>query len=183
MSTVDVSTGAEQPRPPPPDAEAEQPVLSISEELAILFPGRTVTVKDGGNAIEIKVKPMLVRHIRKFAGPIERAVEKLVADGVDFSKLGESWPLLFKHVAPLLLDDLFGLLNECTSADLNNVPHWILPDVADAWIEENFGTEEKLRPWFAVVSKVLERLGNEKVDLWATVSKALLRPGTTAETS
>ena len=128
------------------------------------------------------VQPMLVRHIRDFAEPIEKAITKLASEGVDFAKMGDSWPLLIKHLAPLLINDLFGLLNECTDADLNDLPHWVLPEVAGAWIDENFGSEEKLRPWFEVVSRIVEKLSNKKVDLWDSVSMALLRPGTTDET-
>lgn len=174
------------PPRPPPDAEAE-PAAPVTDEarngaaeLAVLFPGRAVKI---GDTVTITVHPMLVRHMRKFAEPIERAIDNLVTSGVNFEALGESWPQLIRHLTPLLLNDLFGLLNQCTDAELDDVPHWVLPEVAGAWIEENFGTEQKLRPWFEVVSRILAKLGNEKIDLWETVSSALLRPDTTAETS
>lgn len=172
----------EAPPPrPPPDAPTENAgeARSAADELAVLFPGREVFV--GG--LMVRVGPMLVRHMRQFAEPIERAIDKLVADGVNFAALGESWPQLIRHLTPLLLNDLFALLNHCTDVELDDVPHWVLPEVAGAWIEENFGTEQKLRPWFEVVSRILAKLGNEKIDLWATVSSALLRPDTTDETS
>ncbi len=152
-------------------------------ELAVLFPGRTIKIGPEPAAVEITVNPMLVRHIREFAEPIERAIDKLIESGVDFGSLGKSWPQLVRHLTPLLINDLFGLLNQCVDLDLDDVPHWVLPDVAGAWLEENFGSEDKLRPWFEVVSKLLEKLGNEKIDLWASVSSALSRPDTTAETS
>lgn len=176
MPTTETKT-----EPRPPDAD-EAPAPSPIEELEILFPGRKVSIGNGELQCEITVMPMLVRHIRDFAAPIEAAIGKLTTDGVDFTKLGESWPLLIKHLAPLLINDLFDLLNECADMELNDLPHWVLPDVAGAWLDENFGSEEKLRPWFEVVSKILEKVSTEKVDLWGSVSKALLRPGTTDET-
>ncbi len=161
---------------------APAPATTAAAELAVLFPAREVKIGEGKSAVAIAVRPMLVKHVRRFAEPIGAAIEKLVADGVDFNKLAESWPLLLKHLAPLLLNDLFDLLNECVDVELGEVPHWVLPDVAGAWIEENFGSEDRLRPWFAVVSELLEKLGDEKVDLWASVSSALSRPDTTAKT-
>ncbi len=161
---------------PEPQSDAERQAA----ELAVLFPGRKVKIEDG---LEITVMPMLVHHMREFSEPIVKAIDGLVASGVDFNALGESWPKLVKHLQPLLLHDLFDLLNLCADVELDDVPHWVLPIVAGEWIEENFGTAEKVRPWFEVVSKVVGKLGNQDIDLWATVSKSLSRPDTAKDQS
>lgn len=179
MTKSKTNKGAGPPRVPPDAVPAEPPTNgdtdSAAAEMTVLFPGRTVNC----GQFSARVTPMLVRHIREFSEPIEKTIRGMIDAGVDFNSLAGSWPQLMAHLLPLVMGDLFELLNSCTDVDLDSVPHWVLPQVAEAWINENFGAQDQLRPWFEVVSRILSKLGTEEVDLWATVSNSLSRPGTT----
>ena len=128
-----------------------------SDALAALFPGREVDI--GG--IPVKVMPLGVRHIRKFSDAVGRIMPTIVGV-IGNEKLGkEEWTnKVVTTLMPFAMSDLLGLIDDCVDVDLNSVPQWELPKIAEAWIEESFGSEEKLRPWRDLMTRLKGRFLN-----------------------
>ncbi len=127
--------------------------------------------------------PPGVIHIQEFSKVLYKLAEMVIktplpmvvkTDGTkELTK--ESMNGLIKIVVPLVLTDLFDLLQKCVDIDLKaeRLPHWVLPQIASVWIEESFFKEEAIRPWVQVIENTLEKVTKEKVnlsDIWSRFS-------------
>lgn len=153
--------------------------------LKVLFPGETVHVAEGVDAV---VYPLSVRHLRKFNQAIEELIPK-IASQVDLRAFsGEKFDIgkALPMVVPILLSDALDLIADCVEG-VNildeHFPHWKLPDIVDAWIQTSFGSEERVRPWIEVVEKNIARLTGESPGIWDTLSQSLRDRATTSTSS
>lgn len=152
-----------------------------SAQLKTIFPGKKIQLaKD----LEVTIKPMYVRQLRTFQDAIRSLVEK--AQTIESTSMGG----VLAQLAPMAVDTLFDALNECVEGiDLEdpNLPQWMLPKIAQEWLLESFGTEEKIRPWIAAIEEVICRVTGKKVDLWKDLtskfSQISFQPDTASPTS
>lgn len=155
----------------------------------VLWPGKRVELEKG---IVATVYPFGVAHLRAFSLQIAQFVSLMsnvtVKPGDD---VAAKMQYLSKAV-PHALSELFGLIEACTELEpkgrtLSELPNWLLPAIAKAWLIENFGDDEKgtpkWHPWVAVAQDALEAMTGEKHPILETISKTLSRPGTDSKTS
>ena len=115
-----------------------------SADLRALFPGRVVNV----NGVDIMVVPMGVRHLRRFSDAVAKIMPTLITVVGDQNDSQEAWVRkLVSTILPFALSDLLVLIDDCVDVDLEDLPQWVLPKIAEVWVEESFGSEEKIRPW------------------------------------
>lgn len=164
--------------------------------LASLNPGRAVILDFPKGKHTVTVYPLGVWHLKKYGdtiakcctdiagkvGPLKVQTKTLVSEG----GLGElpvidSGPEMLSAsfitaAAPIVVEHLLPIIAECVQGlDLKDprVPAWALPPIAEAWIEESFGSQEKIRPWVGLVEMVLSRLSGQPVNLWGELSQSL----------
>lgn len=128
----------------------------------IHFPGRTVELE----GFTCTVYPLGVKHLRKFQRQIGRIVSSVsamkVPAGTDKDVL-EKW--VIAEVVPLIVADAFELLIDCIiikkgddTIPLEEAPHHWLPILGTHWVQDSFGSEEKIRPWKEALAKVSKAL-------------------------
>ncbi len=178
------------PRPPPaavPEAEPEPDAdAGDAAALAVLFPGELVPLDLGnGKTGSARVFPLGFRHLRTFAKQITGALAvvgnmQLPAED-DPAKMGKA---IMMTAAPLLLGDLFVLLKECVviedpaTLSLDDLPHWLVPDIVAAWLELSFGDPKKWKPWIAAIDQAMTALTRQPFSISETVRSAVSAPAT-----
>lgn len=149
-------------------------------DIAVLFPGKLVEVETGKGKLSWQVHPVSLRHMRKFSLAVGRAVAAIgtleVSKG---GKLEDRARSVIPVVVPIVLEDLLDLVVECCvqpegqmpRMDIRDLPHWLVVPVVEVWIDESFGSEDKLRPWVAATERLLSRASGKPIDIWRTLSK------------
>lgn len=130
-----------------------------------LFPGRVV-VLDEANNIKATVFPLGVVHIRKFQRQLTTVMTTLQSmklPNIEDKKAVEAF--VMAELIPIVLNDAFDMLADCiriTRGDavipFEQMPHWHLAPVATTWLEESFGSEEKVRPWKEALARMMKAL-------------------------
>lgn len=150
----------------------------------ILVPGTKVG--------EFTVYPVGIKHVKKFTAALTRAIAmvlnhpalKMVDGKVADSSVQELMPTLLN----IATGDLLDLVLECTTpTPPDSLPHWVLPDLATAWLEESFlrDPEKQLRPWVQAMETLLVKLTGKPMSIWEIFSKfssPAVTPGTTSGT-
>lgn len=177
------------PRPPPaavPEPEPETTASDDGEALAVLFPGEVIKLDLGNGRVgRVRVLPLGFRHLRTFANQITRALSvvgnmQLPADD-DPAKMGKA---IMMTAAPLLMGDLFVLLKECVVVEdpptlsLDDLPHWLVPEIVAAWLEMSFGDPKKWKPWIAAIDQAMTALTRQPFSISETVRSAVSAPAT-----
>lgn len=179
--------------PPPPDVEPEAPAepeaaaaAGDAEALAVLFPGEVLELDLGNDRIgRVRVLPLGFRHLRTFANQISSALSvvgnmQLPAED-DPAKMGKA---IMMTAAPLLMGDLFVLLKECVVVEtpptlsLDDLPHWLVPEIVAAWLEMSFGDPKKWKPWIAAIDQAMTALTRQPFSISETVRSAVSAPAT-----
>lgn len=127
------------------------------EEMKTLLPGREVKLSNGIVAV---VYPTGFRHIVKFSqtfGTILKVASKLNAQAKPGSDLAH---VIGIELMTACLSEVLELAQACVRFDPPNVkfddlPHWEVPAILEAWVDLSFGSEEKVRPWIAAVTKLI----------------------------
>jgi hypothetical protein len=168
------------------NVSGQDQISKDAAELAVLFPGRTIDLlkPDGTVWRTVRVVPMGVVHMRRFISALEEVIPKIAVQ-VDFQKVAggdKGLSNLIPMIVPILTSDLIDLLDVCVEG-LNlrtpGIPHFWLPQLAEAWIDESFGSEDRARPWVDTVDRVLSKVtGNEPLGLWATLSRSSVEKAT-----
>lgn len=176
-----------------------------SKALRILFPGRKVVLPTLGPTdpnIEVTVYPLGVRHVQMFGGMVENAIERVIGaighdkieklldrdkrDGTAIS--GADIMGAMPSLVPIVCTDLAAIVNECVpELDIYDpaFPHFWLPPLAEAWIEESFmGNSLKVRPWVDLIDKTLAKVtGKDTIGLWDSLSNISRLTDTVSEMS
>ncbi len=156
----------------------------------VMNPAKVVDLGDGKKA---NVFPMGIKHIGKFS---KRIAGVLGAFGSITIKK-ESTPeeiatAALSHAMPIVLTDLLDLVSECVTFDsptqkFEDLAHWELPVIVDAWVEMNFGEEKKWRPWVATMEKAIAKASGKEFSIssWMSAmrSKASSPKATTSKAS
>jgi len=131
----------------------------------------------GGKA-EALVFPLGIKHLRKFNERISKVLMfaarnvKVEANADD----GAIAAALVSEIGPLMMTDLFDLLEECVRFSPNGVkfddlPQWEFPPILEKWIDESFGTPEKRDPWMRAIETTVARFTDEPFSISAMLSK------------
>ena len=149
-----------------------------------LFPGKQIKTDLD---VVITVYPLGVTHIKRFTEDITRIVNASqsirVSKNADKKQVAEQFVM---GLIPLVLTDALELVKECTKvegADFDELPHWLLPDIASAWIEESFGEEKKWRPWVTLIESTISRVTKQTFSISEIWSKASSQQATDSNQS
>lgn len=172
----------------------------------ILFPGREVPLKDGETVLgTATVYPLGFTHFDRFSRDIvsvglvllDSLRLKVGGDGKVTMDEGEIEPdKMIQAAAPLLMRNAFSLVRDCVTVKVEGddekeyrldeieIPHWCVPDIVDAWVEESFGTEGKWMPWKKLMTSLMSRFQkNGSSSISETLSRLVSQPDTTGTTS
>jgi len=126
--------------------------------LEILLPGKQLTLESG---VVLTVYPVGYKHLKKFTSQIAKLAQ--IAATLPMKKgssIGDMAKTISVAMIPELLKEGLDLVAECIRIDspgiaLDNLPHWEVARVVEAWIEESFGEERKWRPWVEAFKKAV----------------------------
>jgi len=161
----------------------------MAEDYKVLYPGAVVPVvlqeAAGPRTIEVSVRPLGFKQMGRFGDAINKIAPRIHKSGLDLGDLQtKGIPILMATIVPLVLEDLLPLIAECCSGlDLTTCPHWLLPPIIEAWLNESFGSADRIRPWVEVVDNTLERLTGKPVGMWEILSNSLSPQATASTTS
>ena len=171
---------------PAPEPEPPEPANGDAAVLAAMFPGRTLLLdmdEQGDHQVEVEVMPLGFRHLRTFSDKITTALGVVgsmsLPAGQSPEQLGKA---IMMRAAPLLMGDLFDLLKECVviarpaTVRLDDLPHWLVPNIVSAWLELSFGDEKKWRPWIGAIDQAMSALTRTKFSILETVQQAVSPP-------
>lgn len=161
------------------------------KELKPLFPGREVVLQCGATAI---VYPLGFRQIRKFSNEVvgmlmqimdTKIPPNIAADPVLAKQFQDK---MFAKILPYALTNLLDLVSDCVKFEpadctIDDVPHWDVALIIEAWVIESFGEEQKRLPWIAAVENVFAQVTGKKVKISEIFSKPSSPPATVAKTS
>lgn len=138
------------------------------------------------------VYPMGFRHLQRFGTALTGLLGALgatpTAKAAKPQQVGDA---ISAAVVPYAMSHLLDLVAECTKVTgpdgqgvkIEDLPHWMLPRILEAWVEINLGERDKWLPWIAAVDRMASRLtGKPPADL-RTLFSSSSQPGTTAATS
>lgn len=149
------------------------------DAMKAMFPGREIPIELPDGAIMATVYPVGINQMKKFVTAIAGAVG--IIRGMDFNKEGSTddhLKQMLPHLVPIVLNDLLGLVKECTvGVDLDALPHWLVAPIVEAWVMESFGEEKKIRPWIQMFENLTLKATGKKTEIWATLSNTLSQPG------
>jgi len=160
-----------------------------------IFPGRVVEFEEGAVEFKVRVYPPGFQHFELFSTRIAAAVGLIAnmdlrgattgSGAQDFAKR------VIQQVGPIVLSDLLGLVRECCvveidghpEATLDDLPHWHLASVVEAWIEESFLEERKWRPWLGALERLISKATGQPFSISETLSSRSSSPATPTLTS
>lgn len=138
----------------------------------VLMPGERVDVAKFPGTVT--VYPLGVRHFRDFPrqvdvvlGAIAKAdmtteVRELLARGADDTWRRAVGRKLMRVAGESILHEALDLVASCVVIEgedgtrgsfYDDLPHWALPVVVEAWIRASFAEEDKWRPWKAALER------------------------------
>lgn len=146
--------------------------MSEDKTQAVLLPGRTIEILDGNS--KVIVYPMGVVQIKKFSDSIKQFVDAAAEIKVQHALAGQINIAIFAAVAPLVIEHLSDLVFDCCSfqvgAEIDKIPHWEIPCIVEAWIDENFDEPKKWMPWVKMIDKAVSKATKEEFSLLETLS-------------
>lgn len=146
-----------------------------------LYPGRPVPLQCG---LSVTVYPIGYRHLKKFSGLIGRGLAMLAdqAGSLSGAEDGVRARVVMQSLLPLVLADGLELLGECVDTKLDDLPHWEIAPLAEAWVLESFGQENKYRPWLQAIENTVSNFTGKPFSISETLSK-LSSPAATDSTT
>lgn len=157
--------------------EKKEPV----DELKVLFPGRKMPLGDTG--LVVTVVPLGFRHLRRFTRTISGAVMHMMSlkikvdEKADEKQIAEAKKAaIMAQLIPYILENAFELFAECVvmpnGVALDDVPHWEIAPLLEAWITESFGEERKWLPWKEAVERIVTQVTGKKFSFSETASNS-----------
>lgn len=169
---------------------------------------KEVYLEDFG--LDAVIYPVGFKHLETFGGQIAGLTALIVKNGlnVDYQIKGEKpteqeeeeiTKLMGQKIIgiamPYVMANMMGMIKDCVklvSKDQNidvsdcrvdDLPHWELPAIIEAWIDISFNEPKKYRPWLEVVDKMVGKLTGKPFSISETLSKLSSRADTPSETS
>ncbi len=141
----------------------------------VLHPGTEIELDNGGIA---KVFPLGFRHLSKFTKEISKALA--VIQNIPLkpgSKEEDINRAVMTAMIPYILENLLGLVAECVKIEdsdvaLEDLPHWNVPPIIEAWLIESFGERKKWEPWIQALENLLERFTGKRPQILETLSNS-----------
>mgnify|MGYP001557853467 CR=1 FL=1 len=152
------------------------------EDFRTFFPGIKIQLSD---RLSVEVFPIGTKHLEKFSEQVgviigiiasenlEKTIDPLTQkETLDVAAIVKrAAPQIIKYCSTHALD----LLQECCFFEpvqfpIRELPHYKLPPILAAFIDQSFGSGDKLRPWVEVVELALSRIAGQRVEIWETLS-------------
>ena len=155
----------------------------------MFFPGKRISVETAKGPISWIVFPLAFEHMEKFSKGVGRAIATLgtvqLIKGASFE---QQMQRMLPAIIPVILEDLLDMVEECCVPDVHNIkvkqlPHYLAITIVEAWFDESFGSEEKIRPFVKTVEKIYKKISGKSVDLWGALSAFSSEPDTDSKTS
>lgn len=168
------------------------------DALSPLFPGREVELEvelpTGRSIVVATVYPLGFRHLRRFSKDVTGAINAVVGMRVpenlrsDPAAAAAFTNRVLMQLVPYAIDNLLDLVKECVVfkdgvAEVDDLPHWHVATLVEAWIIESFGEEKKWRPWIAAVENVYAQVTGNRKKITEIFSRDSSSPATDASTS
>jgi len=151
----------------------------MSNILNILCPGKVVETSVG---VAVRVHPMGLTQMKKFSQAITLALAqasemvKLDPEQLkDPQYLGAATTKLMGSIAPFAIVNLLDLVADCChiedeelvaqGAKIEMLPAHDVACIVDAWVEETFEGEGKMKPWVDLVNRVLRVIFKKEVSI------------------
>jgi hypothetical protein len=137
--------------------------------------------------IELEVYPMGLRHIPTF---MSRIGSLMMSVNIDPKALGGDQKAIlrsFTMALPMITSSCIDIFYSCCKAtkfDLEtnepsdataivpDLPHYEMVECLQYWIEESFGSVEKLKPWIRMIETLIEKATGQKMDLLNSLSNS-----------
>jgi len=158
-----------------------------------LFPGRVIVLDEKRKLTAIVFPPGL-GHVRSFSRDVvgaAMALMKAVADAKKSDDATQRMVSVMTTMVPYVLTNAMDLVGKCTRIEcpgltgltLDKLPHWCAPPVVEAWIEEAFGDDTKVRPWKAAIESLMSKSTGKKFSISEMLSQLSSPRGTPVKTS
>lgn len=143
----------------------------------VIGKGTEVAIPETG--VKVTVYPMGLGHLRKFSASLGDAVG--ILGRVDVSKDADEDAILsalLPQLVPYVLTHLTELVEECVVIEpdeitLEQLPHWDLPPIVEAWIDASFGSKKKWAPWLTAIENLVRKITGKEMDLLTKLTSAM----------
>ena len=169
---------------------------------------KEVYLEDFG--IDAVIYPVGFKHLETFGAQIAGLTALIIKNGlnVDYVIKGDKptaaeeedinkliGQKIIGIAMPYVMANMMGMIKDCVklaSKDQNidvsdcrvdDLPHWELPAIIEAWIDISFNEPKKYRPWLEVVDKMVGKLTGKPFSISETLSKLSSRADTASKTS
>lgn len=168
-----------------------------SKDQSILYPGTEVVLDFVGiqgetSQVSAIVYPVSFRSLQAFTKVMLKMTDVISSMGstqipkslAEAAKSGDEKAKMevnkimtretLKALAPFVVSECLDLVKECVKGvDIEQLAHWHVAPIIEAWIMENFGSLGKLQPWIQAVDNLITQATGETPNLWETVSQSL----------
>jgi len=175
------------PKSPAAEKRTEAPTLAVPKKLEkalALVKGTRVELKEFGASVT--VFPIGPRQLHIFAAQVGGAVSLIAKTCL---KIGSDPGLEYlSQMIPYVMFNMMECLESCVTVEpaeisFEQIPHWELPKIIEAWLRINFDSEKKWLPWLAVVETIVEEAVGKKILISEKVLQALSEAASGSKTS
>jgi hypothetical protein len=121
-----------------------------TREIDVLFPKREVVLSDGETKVEIT--PLSLEDLPKVAESFGELMK--------FAEAGKIGP---SEIAAKGVVEVLKLVPYCINLPASQIPSTDVPDIIDIVVEQNI-TEDVVGKWMGLVQKLMDKVGEEKVE-------------------
>lgn len=129
------------------------------ERKSPLFPGTKVRL----SLCEATVYPISFPMMKRFGQGILLALRSIgnmkLSQGAAPAQVQEA---ISKFLGPVILEHLLDLVAACTKFEdkemsIDDLPHWDVAPLVEAFVNESFMGEEKIRPWIQAIKNIVKK--------------------------
>lgn len=129
------------------------------EQKTPLFPGTTVRL----SLCEATVYPVSFKMMKRFGQGIMLALRSIgnmkLSQGASPAQIQDA---ISKFLGPVILEHLLDLVAACTTFQdkevvVDDLPHWDVAPLIEAFVNESFMGEHKIRPWIQAIKNLIKR--------------------------
>lgn len=154
-----------------------------------IIKGRDVKIAFGKDTeVPFTVYPIGAKHIRQYSRNVMGIIRILWEQNQEDPQQFATAALMSSDLIPIVIEHALDIINDCVQfegegIDLDSLPHWVVPQIVEIWIDESFGSETKLRPWVEAIEKALKKVMKREVSLSSLFSKLSSPPDTQSKES